>query len=139
VSCLLDTNIVSEWAKPEPDARLRRWSEQADENLLFLSSVSLAEIRFGIDLLPAGRRRRRLADWLEGYLPRLFEGRLLDVTPAVADRAGRLGAHCRLRGRPMDKSDALIAATAQVHGLTLVTRNVGDFALAGVGLLNPFG
>jgi predicted nucleic acid-binding protein len=87
---LIDTNIVSEWVKPRPDARLVSWLEEVDEDRVFLSVVSLAEIRFGVELLAQGRRRTRLDQWLREQLPERFEGRVVPVDGQVADACGRL-------------------------------------------------
>jgi predicted nucleic acid-binding protein len=135
---LLDTNIVSEWTKPRPNVGIVRWLDEVDEDRIFLSVVTVAEVRFGIDVLPAGARRTRLAAWLSHDLIGRFEGRILPVDAAIADRCGHLLAHGRTIGRPFDAFDALLAATASCHHLTLITRNVHDFELAGTLLYDPW-
>jgi len=138
MSFLLDTNAVSEWVKPRPDAGLIRWMEAADEDRVFLSVISLAELRYGVERLLAGKRRRRLEEWLSHELPVRFEGRVLPLDAQVADAWGRTVSRSEAAGRPMGVMDAFLAATAEVHRLTLVTRNVDDFA--GVkSVLNPWG
>jgi predicted nucleic acid-binding protein len=127
VSFLLDTNVVSEWTKPRPDAGVAAFLATEDEETLFLSVVTLGELRRGVDRLAPGRRRTSLDDWLSVDLPARFADRLLGVDAATADAWGRLIARCERVGRPMGAMDGWIAAIAEVHGLTLVTRNVADF------------
>jgi predicted nucleic acid-binding protein len=127
VSFLLDTNVVSEWVRPRPNAGVMAWLAEADEDGVFLSVVTLAELRHGIERMAAGQRRRRLNEWLANDLIFRFEGRVVPVDVAVADSWGRLTASREASGRPISVADAFIAATAAVHGLTLVTRNVADF------------
>ncbi len=138
MSFLLDTNVVSEWTKPHPNPGVIEWLEQVNEDDVFLSVVTFAELRHGIERLPAGARRRRLDNWLRTELPARFEGRIALVDGAVADEWGRLVARHEAAGRPIHAMDALIAATAQVHGLTLVTRNVSDFKASLKSMLNPW-
>ena len=137
MSFLLDTNVVSEWVKPRPNPGLIRWIEAADEDRIFISVISLAELRYGVARLAAGKRRQRLDDWLRHELPLRFEGRILPVDLKVADAWGRTVSRSEESGRPMGAMDAFLAATAEVHRLTLVTRNVSDFA--GLkSVLNPW-
>jgi predicted nucleic acid-binding protein len=138
VSFLLDTNVVSEWTRPRPNAGVVEWLARVDEDEVFLSVVTFAELRHGIERLAAGARRRRLDEWLRNVLPLRFEGRIVGVDGAIADEWGRLVARREARGRPIQAMDALIAATAQVHGLTLVTRNTADFQPSVKSLLNPW-
>ncbi|HWG36365.1 MAG TPA: type II toxin-antitoxin system VapC family toxin [Terriglobales bacterium] len=138
MSWLLDTNVVSEWTQPSPSPAVTAWICDSDESQFFLSSVSIAELRFGIELLPSGARRTRLDQWLEHELMPQFGTRILALDRAVADAAGRISARSRKAGRPMALADALIAATASVHSLVLATRNSEDFAATGIAVLNPF-
>ena len=137
MSFLLDTNVVSEWTKPHPNAGVVEWLTQVEEDEAFLSVVTVAELRHGIERLPAGSRRR-LDEWLRNDLPLRFESRIVWVDGAIADEWGRLVARREARGRPIHAMDALIAATAQVHDLTLVTRNTADFQTSVKSLLNPW-
>jgi len=137
VSFLLDTNVISEWVKPQPDLNVVAWLAEVDEDRAFLSVASLAEIRHGIELLPAGRRRHRLEAWLEEDLPARFEGRILDIDSRVAARWGVFMSRGKKAGRPLGTMDAFFAATAEVHGLTLVTCNTRDFEALEVTLLDP--
>jgi predicted nucleic acid-binding protein len=138
VSFLLDTNVVFEWTKPSPNPGVIEWLAQVDEDEVFLSVVTFAELRHGIERLPAGARRRRLDEWLRSELPLRFEGRIALIDGAVADEWGRLVARQEARGRPIQAMDGLIAATAQVHALTLVTRNAKDFQVSVKSVLNPW-
>ncbi|MGH8291617.1 MAG: PIN domain-containing protein, partial [Steroidobacteraceae bacterium] len=101
MSFLLDTNVVSEWRKPRPNAGLIDWLTQVDEDEVFLSVVTFAELRHGIERLAAGARRRRLDDWLRNDLPVRFEGRIVGVDGAIADEWGRLVARRETLGRPI--------------------------------------
>lgn len=135
MSFLLDTNVVSEIARPRPDRAVLAWFDSVANVQLYLSVLSLGEIRKGVDRLPAGARRARLTTWLEGELPAWFGSRLLPIGGAVADRWGRLLAASE-RSRPA--IDSLLAATALVHSLTLVTRNVADFDVPGLAVVDPW-
>jgi predicted nucleic acid-binding protein len=137
VNFLLDTNAVSEWVKPRPNPGLIRWMEAADEDRVFLSVISLAELRYSVERMAAGARRNRLEQWLHRELPLRFEGRILTVDHRIAEAWGRTVSRCEALGRPVGAMDAFLSATAEIHRLTLVTRNVSDFpALKAV--LNPW-
>jgi hypothetical protein len=127
VSFLLDTNVVSEWVKPRPEPGVVAWLAEVDEDRVFLSVITLGELRHGIERLAAGRRRSRLDAWLRDELPLRFEGRVLPIDASVADAWGTIVARRDRAGHPIGSLDALIAATAEVHALTLVTRNASDF------------
>ena len=135
---LLDTNVVSEWTRPLPEPGVVRWLADADEDRVFLSVMTIAELQRGIDLLAAGPKRDGLNRWLADDLLMRFEGRVLDVTRDVAHRWGTLSAEAQRKGRPLSAMDAFFAATAVVHGLTLVTRNTGDFEATKITLFNPW-
>jgi toxin FitB len=138
VSYLLDTNVISEWVRPRPDPGIVRWLDEVDEDRTYLSVITLGELRKGVDRLADGRRRERLDRWLAGELPDRFSGRLLPVDAAIADEWGRLLARAEKAGRPADGVDALIGATAKVHGLQVVTRNTAHFRQAGIGVISPW-
>lgn len=133
---LLDTNVVSELARPKPASAVLQWLDQAPYQAIHLSVLTQGELRHGIERLPEGARKERLRAWLERDVPAWFGERLLPVDPAVADRWGRLAAGSR---RPLPTIDSLLAATALHHGLRLVTRNVTDFQFAGLTVINPWG
>jgi toxin FitB len=138
VSFLLDTNVVSEWVKPRPDPHVVAWLADVDEDRVFMSVVTLGELRHGIERLPAGRRRARLDRWLREELPLRFEGRVLAVDAAVTNAWGTIVAQRERAGRPIGTIDALVAATAEVHDLTLVTRNASDFKSSVKTIYNPW-
>lgn len=134
---LLDTNAVSEWVKPRPNPGLIRWMESADEDRVFLSVISLAELRYGVDRMPTGARRNRIEQWLRDELPLRFEGRILSVDHHVAEAWGKTVSRSEALGRPIGAMDAFLSATADVHRLALVTRNVSDFPLLKT-VVNPW-
>ena len=136
MSYLLDTNIISETVRRNPNKRVIAWLNQLPGEALFVSVLTLGEIRKGIEVLADARRRENLRLWLEHELPAWFEGRVLPVDLAVADRWGRLLAEV---GRPVPTIDSLLAATALHHELRLVTRNAGDFDYPELQVINPFG
>jgi len=135
LSYLVDTNVLSELRRREPNPRVVEWFTQRPSTTLFLSVLTLGELREGIQLIPDGERRLRLLDWLEAELPTFFAGRILAVDASVADRWGRLQADA---GRSVPAVDSLLAATALHHGLSLVTRNVRDFPYPGLEVVNPW-
>jgi len=138
VSFLLDTNVLSEWVKPQPSAAVARWLAEADEDGLFLSVVSLAELRRGVERLAESARRRRLESWITEELRVRFETRILPVDPEIADAWGRAMARSEAAGARMNVMDGFLAATSEVHKLTLVTRNVSDFEAAGCAVFSPW-
>ena len=138
MSYLLDTNAVSEWVKPRPDPGIAAWLHEVDEDRTYLSVITLGELRKGVGRLADGRRRDRLDRWLTDELPERFGGRLLPVDAVVADEWGRLLASAENAGSAVDDADALIAATARVHGLRVVTRNVRHFVATGVDVISPW-
>ena len=138
MSFLLDTNVILESAKPRPDAGVLSWLATVNEDEVFLSVITLAELRHGVERMPAGARRSALDEWVTDALPARFANRLLQIDPATADQWGRTIARGQAAGRPLSAMDGFIAATAERHRLTLVTRNVSDFEVTGVRLLNPW-
>ncbi len=137
MSFLLDTNAVSEWVKPRPNPGLIAWMEAADEDRIFISVVSLAELRYGVERMAAGRRRSRLEQWLRHELPLRFESRILPVDTEVAEAWGKIVSRSEAAGRPIGAMNAFLAATAETHQMTLVTHNVSDFRLL-KAVLNPW-
>ena len=138
MSFLLDTNVVSEGMRPHPDIAVMAWLANVDEDRVFISVVTLAELHRGIEQLAAGTRRARLDIWLTEQLPARFETRVLSVDADIAHDWGRLVARRQAIGRPISAMDALIAATAEQHDLTLVTRNTSDFEGLNLQLINPW-
>lgn len=135
---LLDTNIISELVKPKPEANVTEWVENTDESLLYLSVLTLGEIRRGIAALPQSRRRATLEAWLDKDLRARFEDRILVIDQEVADRWGLLTAAARNSGIVLPVIDGLLAATALEHNLTLVTRDTGQIPSMGVAVFNPW-
>ena len=135
MSYLLDTNVVSELVRVKPNNKVVKWFETVPDEALHLSVLSLGEVRKGVEKLKASRRRERLRVWLEQDLVEWFGPRLLPVDHAVADRWGILLARIE---RPVPAIDSLLAATALHHGLRLVTRNIEDFQVTGLEVINPW-
>lgn len=135
---LLDANVVSEWTKPRPDTGVVAWLAEADEDRVFISVITVAELRHGIEGLPAGARRDRLDTWLTEQVPQRFEERLLPVDAETANLWGRVMAQGQAAGRPPGTMDCFIAATVLQHDMTLVTRNVSDFEALEVRLVSPW-
>lgn len=135
---LLDTNCISELVRKGPEPRVLKWMEEADESLLYLSVLTLGEIRKGVAGLPQSRRRSQLEAWLEQDLQVRFAGRILPIDAAVADRWGLLAAEAKRKGQTISSIDGLLAATAMQHNLTIVSRNVSDFANTHAAVLNPW-
>lgn len=135
MSYLIDTNVLSELRRKSPDAGVVAWFTQRPPATLYLSVLTLGEIRKGIETVNVEARRQALIDWLETDLPNFFIGRVLPVDEAVADRWGQLVAAAR---RTLPAIGSLLAATAVEHDLVLVTRNVKDFAGLPVQIFNPW-
>jgi toxin FitB len=135
---LLDTNVVSELVRPKPNLSVARWVEATDEGLLYLSVLTLGEIRKGITLLADSARRVKLEAWLDGSLVARFAGRILPVDQAVADRWGRLAGSGSARKSPLPVIDGLLAATALDYDLVLVTRDTAHLKATGVAFFNPW-
>lgn len=138
MSYLLDTNVVSELVAARPDPNVTDWLDGAEPDQVFLSVITVGELKGGIDKLPDSKRRRQLSNWLNGDLLIRFGERVLPIDVPVALTWGTILAQTRASGTPIPAIDSLLAATAVVHGLTLVTRNVRDFEAAGIPLLDPW-
>lgn len=134
---LLDTCVLSELARGEPDEAVAAWWATVPEPTVRLSILTLGEIRKGAELLDPGPRRDRIECWLQDLI-RIFGDRVLPIDQAVALRWGTLSAATRRAGIPRPPVDGLLAATALHHGLVLATRNVADFEGTGVSLINPW-
>ena len=134
---LLDTNCISEVVRLKPDPRVSAWIEAAEESLLYLSVLTLGEIRKGLAALPQGKQRSRLETWLEVELQARFSGRILSIDAAVADRWGLLAAVAKITGKHLSAIDGLLAATAIHHNLTIVSPNDDDSTNTQVPVVNP--
>jgi predicted nucleic acid-binding protein len=137
LSFLLDTNVVSEATRRTPNTTVQTWlAAQAPESL-YLSAITIGEVRYGTVLLDAGRKRRALLHWLE-ELKTTFAGRILAVDTPVMEQWAEIEAASTKAGRRLPVMDALIAATALTYDLTLATRNTEDFQSIRLSLINPW-
>lgn len=135
---LLDTNVLSEMTRPVPSPQVMEWLDSVEESQLYLSVLTLGEIRKGLTVLVSGRRRSTLESWLDAELKVRFAERVLSVTSPIAERWGRLAGEAQRRGAALPVIGGLLAATAFHHNLTVVSRNVRDFALPGLATFNPW-
>lgn len=138
MSYLLDTNCISEPTRDRPEPRVLSWLDAVDESRLYLSILTLGEIRKGASALPESRRRSQLEVWLERQVKVRFSGRILPISDSIAERWGWLAAEAKMRGRSLPVIDGLLAATALHHNLVLVSRNITDFLITRVPTLNPW-
>jgi len=135
---LLDTNVLSELRRPRPDARVRQFVASQPLDLLYISVVTFAEIRFGIELVKDVARRSELTDWLNHKLRPMFEERVLEISEDVMLKWRLLVEEGRKRGHTYSQPDLIIAATALHHGLTIVSRDTKEYTVAGAATLNPW-
>ena len=135
---LLDTNVISEPWKPAPEPRVLAWIDAQAIETLFLSAVTVAELRFGIGAMLAGRRRSVLYERLEQQVLPLFAGRVLSFDLAASQAYAELMVRARSEGRAIGKADGYIAATAASRGYAVASRDVSPFEAAGVRVLNPW-
>lgn len=136
MSYLVDTNVFSELAKAKPDAQVVAWLREHESDL-YLSTISIGEIRRGIEGLPTGKRKKALQAWFTALCKRM-EGRILSFNTSTAHVWGQLMAGWDKKGTPVPSLDSQLAATAHRYKLTIVTRNVSDFQNTGIKLFNPF-
>ena len=137
MSYLIDTCVISELRKPAPQESVLAWFQACDEEDLFISSLSLGELCFGISILPEGKKRNDLSFWFNELIEAFLE-RILPVTESVAIIWGNLRAQAQKSGSAMPVIDGLLAATAEAHRMVLVTRNIDDIQAAGISILNPW-
>ena len=135
---LLDTNVVSEPLKLSTDAAVLAWIDAQLIETLYLSTISLAELRFGIAALPMGKRRDTLHTSLEQRILPLFSGRILAFDEAASNTYAVLRARARMEGKAIATADGYIAAIAMTHGLIVATRDTGPFEAAGLKVINPW-
>lgn len=138
MSFLLDTNVVSEVVRPEPSPKVLNWMSTQRDDQLFISAISIGELWRGILLLPQSRKRRGLVGWIESDVSVAFAGRILPLDAAVMERWAHLHVSLQKVGRLPQPMDGLLAATAVYHGMTFVTRNIANFQVAGLRVLNPW-
>lgn len=134
---VLDTNVVSEAMKPEPAPAVRDWLDAQVAETLYLSSVTIAELLFGVAALPEGRRKQKLTTALDGLVT-LFDDRILPFDTAAARRYGDLAVAARKAGKGFPTPDGYIAAIATVHGFAVATRDASAFKAAGVPIIDPW-
>ena len=138
MSFLLDTCVLSETVRPRPEPGVLKWLESQDEPRLFMSVLTLGEIHKGIAKLDDGPRKNELAEWVDQALTPRFGRRILPIDAAVASAWGRLTVQSERRGAPLPVIDGLLAATARVHDLSVVTRNVKHFGGIGISVIDPW-
>lgn len=136
---LLDTCLISELVKKEPNPAVVDWLDKQDEQALFLSVLTLGELQKGISKLPAGAKRDELQVWAEHDLIERFTGRIIDIDLETALFWGKLQGESEQKGERLPVMDSLIAATATVHGLIVVTRNTKDIERCRARVCNPWG
>jgi toxin FitB len=135
---LLDTNVVSEMMRPEASPIVLKWFSRQRAQEVYSSSITLAEVYYGIELLPGGKRRHELLAGADRMFSRVLAGRVFVFEEEAAHAFARIASVRRKAGRPIAEMDAQIAAIAHVHGATLATRNTADFEGCGIRLANPW-
>ena len=135
---ILDTNVISEPLRPSSEPAVLAWLDQQNIETLFLSTISLAELRYGVAALPDGKRKDGLSMALEGRIIALFGPRLLSFDPAAADAYALIRARAKAAGKAISAADGYIAASAAAHGFAVATRDTGPFEAAGLSVINPW-
>jgi predicted nucleic acid-binding protein len=135
---ILDTNVISEPLRATGDPAVLSWLDQQDVETLYLTAITVGELRFGIAALPSGKKRHRLEDEFEQHILSLFEGRVLPFDEAVTTAYAGIRAKARSTGKAIGVADAFIAAIAVHHGFTIATRDVSPFKFAGIPVINPW-
>jgi len=135
---LVDTNVISEPLQPIPDRRVVDWMDAQAIETLFLSAITVAELRFGVAVLPAGKRRDRLAARLEQEVLPLFADLILPFDLAASQSFATLMASARAKGETIGKADGFIAAIAASHGFAVATRDTAPFVAAGLSVIDPW-
>lgn len=135
---ILDTNVISELLRPAPDQRVVDWLGACDGTQVYLTAITEAELRLGVAILPAGKRRDGLAEMIDQIIREDFAGRVLPFDSLAATAFAAIAANRRAMGRPIAHADCQIAAIAQTTTATVATRNTPDFADCGIRLINPW-
>jgi toxin FitB len=138
MSWLIDTCCISELVKKKPNPKVVKWFDDMDELTMYVSVITFGELRKGIEKLPDSEKKDELNQWVKEDLSNRFKNRILDVSMKEVNEWGKVLAKAENNGTPLPAIDALIAATAKVHDLTVVTRNTKDMKNAGAGLTNPW-
>ena len=136
---ILDTNVISEPMRKKPDPNVINWLNQQTAHGLFVTTINIAELRFGIERLPEGKRKAALWAALEFTMSQLFATRILTFDLAAAEESARIAARAEATGKPIGLADGQIAAIARVHGFIIATRDTTPFENAGVEVINPWG
>jgi predicted nucleic acid-binding protein len=137
MSFLLDTCVISELIKPKPDQNVLQWFNGCDEEQIFISSLTLGELQYGIDVLSAGRKKKDLIIWFNNIIE-TYKDSTISITDSISIRWGRERAQHRIHGINLSVIDGLIACTAVEYNLILVTRNISDFKMINIEILNPW-
>lgn len=135
---VLDTNVVSEPLKPKPDAVVLDWLDAQDPQTLYITTINLAELLAGIELMPTGRKRTALKSAFDSQIMPLFEGRILQFEAKAAAVFAHINAKVQSRGAAISFADCAIAAIAKVNNFSVATRNLRDFKSTEVALVNPW-
>lgn len=135
---VLDTNVVSEMMRAAPDAKVEKWLDAQPANDLWLNSIVIAELMFGVARLPEGARKQKLSKVIQGTVEEDYAGRILSFDLEAAAAYGEIAARCEAKGRPIDMADAQIAAICWVQDAQLATRNIKHFEGLGLKLINPW-
>lgn len=135
---ILDTNVLSELMRPQPDAGVAGWTDRQPQRSLFTTTVTQSELLYGVAILPDGERKRTLEDTVRQILATHFSARLLSFDRTAAEAYARIAASRRFEGNPISQFDAMIAAITASRGAALATRNVKDFAGCGIEVINPW-
>lgn len=135
---VVDTNVVSEFMTSPPAPPVQRWLNAQETANLFFTTISIAEISYGLRVMPDGRRRQLLVKRFEDFLAAAFDSRILSFDEDAGRAYGEIRAHRRDQGRPMSNFDGQIAAIARTRGFAIATRNIKDFEDCGLELINPF-
>ena len=135
---LIDTNIVSAIMAPSPKVTVLDWLNSQDTMTLYLSTITIAEIGFGLNIMPDGKRKKLLAERFEGFIARGFNQRILSFDEPAAHKYAEIMGHRRAIGRPLNVPDGQIASIARVNNFSIATRNIRDFEECGLNLINPF-
>lgn len=138
MSFLIDTCCISELTKNQPDKNVKTWFSDNDETEMYLSVITFGELIKGIEKLSSSKKKTTLVNWVNNDLKRRFRNRVLEVTMAEVKKWGEIQAFSEMKRTPLPAIDGLIAATALIHDLSVVTRNVSDMRPSGVHIINPW-
>jgi predicted nucleic acid-binding protein len=138
MSYLLDTCCISELVKKKPNPNVVKWFADRDELSMFLSVITFGELRKGIEKLPDSKKKKELNRWVKEDLKHRFKNRILNINMEEVNKWGEILATAEKKGKPLPAIDSLVAATAQVHDLSVVTRNTQDMEASGIEVINPW-